>query len=270
MDKDITVIITLYKTPDYRLTSLNQYKNYKVLIFEQSSNKNLKKRIESNSKIKFKYYFSKENIGLSKATNFLLSKVKTKYLLFTQADIKIDNNSIQNLKKGFKSRKDIIFAGPVFLKKNKIIKLKKNYRFKKKLNAACMLCDTEKLKKIGFFDEDFFLFWEDIYLMRKINLSKLKMVEVFNAHAIHYGGESSIKNYKINFIRNLNFKYGELLFDFKIKKFRNLKMIRQIIQNITYLFLNLLFFNKEKLLNNISNILGIFKFIFFYLKKIIR
>ena len=120
MDKDITVIITLYKTPDYRLNSLNQYKNYKVLIFEQSSNKNLKKRIESNSKIKFKYYYSKENIGLSKATNFLLSKVKTKYLLFTQADIKIDNNSIQNLKKGFKSRKDIIFTGPVFLKKKKL------------------------------------------------------------------------------------------------------------------------------------------------------
>ena len=133
-----------------------------------------------------------------------------------------------------------------------------------------MLCDTKKLKKIGFFDEDFFLFWEDIFLMRKINLSKLKMVEVFNAYVIHYGGESSIKNYKVNFIRNLNFKYGELLFDFKIKKFRNLKMIRQIIQNIIYLFLNLFFFNKEKLLNNISNILGIFKFILFYLKKIIR
>ena len=105
MDKDITVIITLYKTPDYRLNSLNQYKNYKVLIFEQSSNKNLKKRIESNSKIKFKYYYSKENIGLSKATNFLLSKVKTKYLLFTQADIKIDNNSIQNLKKDLNREK---------------------------------------------------------------------------------------------------------------------------------------------------------------------
>ena len=136
MYKDITVIITLYKTPDHRLNSLNQYKNYKVLIFEQSSNKNLKKRIEINSKIKFKYYFSKKNIGLSKATNFLLSKVKTKYLLFTQADIKIDNNSIQNLKKGFKSRKDIIFAGPVFSKKKKNYKIKKKLQIKKKTKCS--------------------------------------------------------------------------------------------------------------------------------------
>ena len=95
----------------------------------------------------------------------------------------------------------------------------------------------------------------------------LKMIEVSNAYAVHFAGESSVKNYKVNFIRNLNFKYGEFLFDFKTKKFRNLKMIRQIIKNIIYLFLNLLFINKEKLLNNLSNILGIFKFILFYLKK---
>ena len=268
MDKDITVIITLYKTPSDEIKSLNQYKNYKVLIFEQSSNKKLKKRIENNSNIKFKYYFSKKNIGLPKASNFLLSKVKTKYLLFTQADIKIDNNSIQNLKKALRSKKDVIFAGPIFthkLKKN--LKTKKKYKIKKKLNAACMLCHTEKLKKVGFFDEDFFLYWEDMFLMRKINLSKLKMVEVSNSYAIHSGGCSSIASHKVSFIRNLNFKYGEFVFDLKTKKFRTLKMIRQIIQNIFYLLSNLLFCRKEKLLNNLSNLLGILKFILFCIKK---
>jgi len=268
MDKDITVIITLFKTPIDKIKSLNQYKNYRVLIFEQSSNKNMKNRIKINTDIKFKYYFSKKNIGLPKASNFLLSKVKTKYSLFTQPDIKIDHNSIQNLKKALKSRKDSIFAGPIFLhKKKKKIKLKKKYEIKKKLNAACMLCNTEKLKNIGFFDEDFFLYWEDMLLMKKVNLNKLKMLKVPTAYAIHSGGQSSIDNYKVNFIRNLNFKYGEFVFDLKNKNFRILKLTRQILQNIFYFLFNFSFYRKEKFLNNLSNLLGIFKFIVYCFKK---
>ena len=38
-----------------------------------------------------------KNIGLSKASNFLLSQVKTKFFLFTQPDVKIENNSIIKL-----------------------------------------------------------------------------------------------------------------------------------------------------------------------------
>ena len=267
MDKEITVIVTLYKTPEDKLRSLQQYKNYKVLIFDQSTQINLKKKIQNYSKINCEYYFSKKNIGLPKASNFLLSKVKTKYCLFTQPDIEINNRSIQNLKSPLKRRKDVIFAGPTFLhKKKENVKMKKNYKIKKKLNAACMLCDTKKLKQIGFFNEDFFLYWEDVFLMRKINLSKFKMTQVLNSYAKHSPSQSSAKTDEINFIRNLNFKYGELLFDFKTKKFRILKMIRQIIQNIIYCIFNLILLRKKIFLINLSNIFGISKFILFYLK----
>ena len=36
-NKDITVIITLYKTPISKLINLNQYKNFKNILFEQES-----------------------------------------------------------------------------------------------------------------------------------------------------------------------------------------------------------------------------------------
>ena len=266
MDKEITVIVTLYKTPEDKLRSLQQYKNYKVLIFDQSTQINLKKKIQNYSKINCQYYFSKKNIGLPKASNFLLSKVKTKYCLFTQPDIEINNRSIQNLKRPFKHKKEVIFAGPIFLHKKKNTKMKKKYKIKKKLNAACMLCDTKKLKQIGFFDEDFFLYWEDVFLMRKINSSKFKMTQVLNSYAKHSSSQSTAKTDEVNFIRNLNFKYGELLFDFKTKKFRTLKMIRQIIQNMIYCIFNLILLRKKIFLNNLSNIFGISKFIVFYLK----
>ena len=37
-----------------------------------------------------------------------------------------------------------------------------------------MMCDVKKLKKIGFFDEDYFLYWEDIDLMKKLIVSNIK------------------------------------------------------------------------------------------------
>ena len=33
-----------------------------------------------------------------------------------------------------------------------------------------MLCDLKKVKKLGFFDENFFLYWEDIDLMENLGI----------------------------------------------------------------------------------------------------
>ena len=262
MKKDITIIITLYKTPIKKLKALNQYRNFKVIIFAQEADKNYKKIIKKNSIIKFRYYFSKNNIGLSKATNYLISKVKTKYFLFTQADILIDEKSIKYLKSGFKHRNDLIFVGPSFKNKRK-----KGFQIKNKLNAACMMCDTKKTNKIGFFDEDFFLYWEDIFLMRKINLSKFKMLQLHKATAKHTFGESSINNTKVNFLRNLNFKYGEYLFDLKTDNFRFLKLVRQLLQNLIIFPISCLILKKNVAIKNIACVLGIIKFIIFCFKK---
>ena len=161
--------------------------------------------------------------------------------------------------------KDYIFAGPRINSKN--IKVKKSYIVKNKLNAACMLCDTKKVNKIVFFDEDFFLYWEDIFLMRKINKSDYKMIQVANSSASHESGQSSKKNLYINFIRNLNFRYGEYLFQYKVRKLRKLKIFRQFLQNLLFVLPNFFLFRIDRALINISNILGILKFILFYLKN---
>ena len=169
------------------------------------------------------------------------------------------------------SNKNIIFAGPMFdinenLSENK--KLIKNFKLKKKLDASLMICDLQKVKKIGFFDEDYFLYWEDKDLMERVNNSDYTMIQVENSFVSHDGGKSTIDNSKVKFIRRINFKYGELLFDSKYKKIRIIKIIRQILQNLFFIPLNLIIFNKTKLIENISQILGILKFIkYIFLKK---
>ena len=131
-----------------------------------------------------------------------------------------------------------------------------------------MLCDVKKVKKIGFFDEDYFLYWEDKDLMERVSKSDFKMIQILNSFVDHDSGKSTLDNFKDKFIRRINFKYGELLFDLKHKKLRKIKILRQIIQNIFLLPLNLVFLNKTKIIENISHILGILKFIkFLFFKK---
>ena len=136
MKNDITIIITLYRTHEDKLKLLSQYKDFKVIIFEQAAKINSKNKIKKISRIKFDYYSSSKNIGLSKSSNFLFSKVNSKYFLFTQPDVIIEKKSIMLLKKGMSYSKDIIFAGPKFIKNNEIKKKqKKKYIIRKKLDA---------------------------------------------------------------------------------------------------------------------------------------
>ncbi len=265
MDKNISVIITLYKTPPDKLQLLKQYENYNLIIFDQAT-KNNKKKISGILKKKFRYFYSKKNIGLSKSTNFLISKVKTKFFLFTQADIEIKKDSIKNLLRVIRSKKDVIFAAPVIGKHSKR-KSTKKYSYSNKLNAVIMLCDLEKVRKLGFFDENFFLYWEDIDLMERVKNSQFRMINVLNSYAKHHGGKSTVKNYKTEIVRQINFKYGELVFDLKYNKLRLLKIVRTLLQSIIFIPIYFFNFNQSKLISYFSKIIGTIKFIFFYFSR---
>ena len=268
MKNNITTIITLYKTPFEKLENLKQYREFKLKIFEQEGSLVLKKKLQSRLKRKFEYFYSKNNIGLPKASNILLKKVKSKYLLFTQADILIDKKSIVNLLKIFKKDKNIIFVTPNIINK---IKKKKPISFVKNINAACMICDVKKLKKIKFFDEDYFLYWEDIDLIKRINKSKFKMVLANNIFAKHLSSQSSEYNIKTLYLRSSNYIYGELIYDFKNNKNKIIKITRKVFKNFILFFFDIIRLKFKDSLIRIFNICGILKFILYYITlKIFR
>ena len=263
MNKNISVILTLYKTPIDKIYNLNHYKKFPLVIFEQQGSLDSKKKIRKKLKRNFKYFFSEKNIGLSRASNFLLKKIKSKYFLFTQPDIVINEKSIYRLEKVFKKDNNIIFVTPNISSNN--IYSKKKLIYTKKIDAACMLCDLEKVKKIGFFDDDYFLYWEDTDLMKKINSSKYKMVIAKNIFAKHSSSQSSENSLITQSIRSSNFIYGELIFDHKHKKLRIIKILRKILQNIILFLFNLIKFQLNKSFINLSIIYGVLKFIFYFL-----
>jgi len=248
------------------LKRLHQYKKFPLFLFEQEGNVERKREIKKILNFDFNYYYSKKNLGLSKSSNFLLGKVNSRFLLFTQPDIIIDHKSIIDLIKIFEKDKNIIFVSPNISSKKKKPRIKK-VSYVKKINAACMICDVKKLKKLGFFDENYFLYWEDIDLMRRVNKMNYKMITANKIYAKHSSSQSSENNLKTKFIRSSNFIYGELIYDLKYKKLRIVKIFRKIIQNMILFFFNIIRFDLKSIIINLSIIYGVIKFILFLLKK---
>ena len=66
---------------------------------------------------------------------------------------------------------------------------------------------------------------------------------------------------------NKNYIYGEFLYDYKNNKLKIHKILRKIFQNIFLFFFNILIFRIKHSKINAAKLLGINKFIFFYLRK---
>ena len=202
--KDITVIFALYKTPHILIKQFDQYKGLNLIILDQSSDQCLKNKILRKNLMIEKYIMLKSNIGFAKACNLLLKKVKTKYCLLTQVDININSKAIEKLLNTINKNKNCIIAAPNLNQNRNRTKL----QLVKNVIGANFLFNVKKMNKLKFFDEQFFLYWEDVDLCHRIMDTEYEIIIVNNARAKHFNAESSINNLQTFFIRNINFKLG--------------------------------------------------------------
>lgn len=264
----LSVIIVLYKTPLSKIKNLRNYKNLNLYIFEQQGSEDRKKIIYKKLRFKFNYFYSKKNIGLAKAVNYLIDKIDTKYCLMSEPDITINFENIRKLEKIIKKNKNFIVVGPKYTTKRNLINKKEkkiNYKIRKFIDPSCILFNVKLIKKIEFYDEDYYFYWEDIDLMKRINKTKYKIIELQNIFALHEQSTSSINSLQVKLVKSANFKYGEFLFDYKHKNVRLIKLIRQLFQNFFFFLLHTFTINK-KILTSLGYIIGIFKFIFYLIK----
>ena len=189
----------------------------------------------------------------------------------SQPDVKISYNSIIELKKTFIRNKNCFLSLPKIKNQKKNIKFKLMSSKSIDLDTNCsygtiFFSSKNKFKNIGMFDENFFFYWEDIDLSKRIIDNQGKILISTKAIATHKGGNSTTSGLKNLFIREVNFKFGEYLFSYKYKKLKFYKIVRQIINNFFYSFFYVLIFDKINCFKKIFQLLGIFKFLLFILK----
>ena len=267
MQSDITIIILLYNTPIKLIKNFKAYKKFKVIILDQSNDKIFKEKLLKILPNIKNYTLSKKNLGFAKGVNKLVKKVKTKYFFCTQADVSISEKSILLLKKTFFNNKKAAIVVPSINSKKFLFKNKKKELEVRNIIGATFLSDKKKFIELGMFDEDFFFYWEDMELSNRINKSNYQMFVNKRSKAIHRNSKSSIDNLKIDIIRNKNFIFGEMLYDYKVKKIRKLKIIRKLLQNLFFLFFNIFSFKLKASVISLAKISGILIFLRFCIKN---
>jgi len=82
-----------------------------------------------------------------------------------------------------------------------------------------ILFKKKDIMELGLLDENFFMYYEDDDLCKKIRQKNSSVIQVFEAKAKHLHGQSKVKNVlKRIYIRNYHFTYDGLYYYFKINK----------------------------------------------------
>ena len=279
MQKEITVVIVLYEEKlDLVLKCLERIKNFKIIIVDNAGNISLKKKIEEKFRI-YKYILNKKNYGLPKAYNKAIKQCDTEYALYLQADCLISNKDISILLKSHKKYENCFIAAPTYYdeesnlsynggclpeknSKMDILNLEGDVCVETVLTSV-ILFKRKDILEIGLYDENFFLYYLDFELCRRIIGKKKSIIQIFDAKVQHVHGQLKVKNQlKKIFIRNYNFTFDELYYFFKIKKhYERLNNLKKKLTNyIIKSIINFFLLRFDKSVYYLSKVIAFYKF----------
>ena len=252
---DTTIILISYKSEKLILNFIKKLPKLIPIIIIDNSNSLLLEDI-----IKKEYpnleVFVKNNDGVSSALNFAVKKIKTKYFLQISPDIDFDYKDILVYLK-FAKKLDNKFAaiGPRFLnvkkKGHQQISDKIEFGSINSIHGSCMFINKECFNKIGGFDENYFLYFEETdycYRGRKLGYKSYQI----NKSKVRSQGRSvdlSTDSEKITNLLNWHFIWSKFYFNKKkYGKLISLLIFLPIITRIIFrIFLNKLIKDDKKL-----------------------
>ncbi len=285
--KNLTIVIVLYKE-SFQLISktLSTINSFKKIIIDNDNNIDLEKKIKSEFNIE-KYILNKKNNGFSSGYNQGIRMSDTKYTLVLGPDCIITEKDILILIKrlienidcyivsptSFDENGKLSYAGgplPDNSEKNIILDIEGDTCVDSTLGACMLFRTKEALENNLIFDENFFLYYSDDDLCRRVKKSKKHIIQVYDSKCIHQHGIIKVKNkYLKKFIREYNLLFDKFYYFYKINNHQNLINLykKKIPLLIFKFFLRILTFNFLGATEIASKLFAYYKFKFKFLIK---
>ena len=284
---DISIIIITYNSEKYIQCCIDSIINkteklkYEIIIFDNNSQDNTVEIINSiiNKYPDIKFIKNDSNIGFGKAVNIVSEYTKGKYLFFLNPDTYFINNALDILyEKALENPSYPVLGGKLYDENNKymfscgflpnvkeiILLLSNNIKYIKKriininqiqeieLISGCDFFINKKIfNLVGKFDEDYFLYNEELDLCFRLKKMGYKLLFIPDAKIRHLNSQKKKNNYTI---KSYQYKYS-YLYCRKNFKIDNLLLIRLIFSILAFLVGN----NIKNHKNLIDNILFIWK-----------
>lgn len=262
---DVSVIIVNYNTLELTKNTIESvFKkteglNYEVILVDNASTDGSVEYFENNYKEKIIFIQNRENLGFGKANNKGIEIAKGKYIFLLNSDTLLINNAIkilfdfmeQNIECGvcggnlydrdnkpvhsFKKELVNIYSDFDFIKNfilKFIYKKRMDFNYANKnievgyITGADMFIRKKMLEKVGIFDSDFFMYFEETELTARIKSSGKKIISVPQAKIIHLEGKSTqFKERKFRMFTESKYKYF-----YKVFSLREVKLAYYISQ----------------------------------------
>ena len=221
---DITVGIVTFKSEKVIFQCLKSIKKIKkIIIFDNSNDIKLKNKV---AKIypKIKFILSKINLGYGKANNKIINFSKSKYLFILTPDTILKKNCESELLKSINSKKSNFSIIAPIAKENNFGFFDKNRNINGKgffevdyVKGFAMVIDKKKIKKIGLFDENIFLYLEEIDLCKRLLSNNQKIYANNYAKIIHLGAKSSNLGFEYEKCRSWHWMWSKFYYNKKYK-----------------------------------------------------
>ena len=213
MSSQITIVLISHNSSDLVLKFINNLsKNFKILVIENSSNLELKDKIRNYKNVKIEYM---NNNGYGAAINYARKFIKTKYFFVFSPDIKkVDDNLIRVFDEKVKTIRNFGALGPRFLnvkeKSHKQSNINEEIGIINSISGSAMCFDISIFDKLGGFDENIFLYFEETDYCMRANKKGFKIYQINNVLVEHPKGpsEGAVKIKKKSEIRNLRNLYS--------------------------------------------------------------
>ena len=251
-NKDITAVITSFRSKNKIINCIKSLgKDIRIIIVENSNDENLKNQLE-NEFPNLKCILSKLNLGYAKGNNLGLSKVKTKYALIINPDAEVHSDAIDNFILSAKSNPKFAIIAPYVqeLRQKTSNQIKEGIHEVKNVKGFAMFLNLDQFKEVGFFDENFFIYFEEIDLCKRLIKKKKKIYLDTNIKINHSGGSShdEVINYEMEKSRNWHWMWSS--FYFHRKHYGYIFAIFKILPKFLSSLIKMIFFkltsNKEK------------------------
>ncbi len=263
--KDITIIITSFRSEKAIRECLNFIDSEcKVINVENSDNITYKKNIEKEFK-NVECILSGENIGYARGNNIGIKNTKTRYALILNPDTKLFPKTLENFFLATEKKPDFAMIGPSMVsnieKDNNTDFSSNSIKSVDSIKGYAMFINLSQFKEVGFFDENFFLYLEEIDLCRRLIKNGKKIYVDSNIKIFHEGAKSvdSSISFEVELTRNWHWMWSKFYFQQKYYGyfFSLIQFIPKIFSNIFKIILYYSMFNKKKSLVYFYRLRGI-------------
>ncbi len=250
-DNNLTIVVNTFNSDEKIYSCLDSINsNFKILLIENSNNKEFKDLIEKKySNVSCE--LTGKNLGYAKGNNLGLSKVKTKFALILNPDTTVEKDALLNFLNTAKKYQDFAIIAPAIQeKKVELFQNIKNITQVDTVKGFAMFLNLKEFNDIGFFDENFFIYFEEIDLCKRLRKINKKIYLDPNIKINHTGGSSHNQsiNFEMELSRNWHWMWSTFYYHKKYKGFfySLLKVSKKFISALLKVILYTLLFNQYK------------------------